>query len=71
MPNKMIKGFVDVFMTSDLIEMETVVALLYVCKDVPAEVIHCHFPASESFLHKKKWLLNCSYNLKEIISVII
>ena len=42
--------------------------LLYVCEDIPAKVIHCDFPTSESFfveinLHKKKWLINCSYNL--------
>ena len=42
--------------------------LLYVCEDIPAKVIHCNFPTSESFFveinfHKKKWLINCSYNL--------
>ena len=42
--------------------------LLYVRKNIPAKVIHCDFPTSESFyveisLHKKKWLLNYSYNL--------
>ena len=36
-------------------------------EDTPAKIIHCDFPTSESFyveirLHKKKWLLNCSYN---------
>ena len=40
---------------------------LYDRKDIPAKVIHCDFPTSESFfveinLHKKKWLINCSYN---------
>ena len=42
-------------------------SLLYVREDIPAKVIHCDFPASESFfveinLHRKKWLINCSYN---------
>ena len=37
---------------------------------IPAKVIHCDFPTSESFfaeisLHKEKWLLNCSYNLQK------
>ena len=41
--------------------------LLFVREDIPAKVIHCDFPTSESFfveinLHKKKWLINCSYN---------
>ena len=41
--------------------------LLYVREDIPAKVICCDFPTSESFLvkinlHKKKWLINCSYN---------
>ena len=40
---------------------------LYVRVDIPAKVIHCDFPTSKSFfveinLHKKKWLINCSYN---------
>ena len=40
---------------------------LYVREDIPAKVIHCHFPTSKSFfveinVHKKKWLINCSYN---------
>ena len=43
--------------------------LLYVPEDIPTKyVVHCDFPTCESFyveinLHKKKWLLNCSYNL--------
>ena len=42
-------------------------SLLYVPEDIRAKVIHCDFPTFESFyveisLHKKKWLLNCSYN---------
>ena len=42
--------------------------LLYVSGYIPAKIIHCDFPTSQSFyvetsLHKKKWLLNCSYNL--------
>ena len=43
--------------------------LLYVREDIPTKyVVHCDFPTCESFyveisLHKKKWLLNCSYNL--------
>ena len=41
--------------------------LLYVCENIPAKVIYCDFPSSESFfvginLHKKKWLINFSYN---------
>ena len=41
--------------------------LLYVREDIPAKVIHCDFPTFERFfveinLHKKKWLINCSYN---------
>ena len=41
--------------------------LLYVREDIPAKVIHCDFPTSESFyveisLHMKKWPLNFSYN---------
>ena len=49
MLNELIKGFVDVFIKS------------------PAKVIHCDCPASKSVfveinLHKKKWLINCSYN---------
>ena len=40
--------------------------LLYFREDIPAKV-HCDFPNAESFfveinLHKKKWLINCSYN---------
>ena len=50
--------------------------LLYVREDIQTKVIHCDFPTFESFyveisLHKKKWLLNCSYNPHIIISVII
>ena len=41
--------------------------LLYVREEIPAKDIHCDFPTSENFLveinlHKKKWLINCSYN---------
>ena len=41
--------------------------LLYIREDIPSKVIQCDFPTSESFfveinLHKKKWLINCSYN---------
>ena len=41
--------------------------LLYVREDIPAKVLHSDFPAAESFypeiiLHKKRWLINCSYN---------
>ena len=43
------------------------VLLLYVREDIPAKVLHSGFPAAESFyveiiLHKKRWLINCSYN---------
>ena len=38
---------------------------LYVREDIPAKIIHCDFPTSESFfveidLYKKKWLIICS-----------
>ena len=39
--------------------------LLYVREDIPAKVLHSDFPASfyaEIILHKKRWLINCSYN---------
>ena len=41
--------------------------LLYVREDIPAKVLHSDFPAAESFyaeiiLHKRRWLINCSYN---------
>ena len=41
--------------------------LLYVREDIPAKVLYSDFPAAESFyaeiiLHKKRWLINCSYN---------
>ena len=41
--------------------------LLYVLEDIPAKVLSNDFPTPESFfveiiLHKKKWLINCSYN---------
>ena len=41
--------------------------LLYVREDIRAKVLHSDFPAAESFsaeiiLHKKRWLINCSYN---------
>ena len=41
--------------------------LLFVGEDIPAKVLSHDFPSTESFfveiiLHKKKWLINCSYN---------
>ena len=41
--------------------------LLYFQEDIPAKVLSHDFPTAESFfikiiLHKKKWLINCSYN---------
>ena len=41
--------------------------LLYVREDIPAKVLHSDFRAAESFyaeiiLHKKRRLINCSYN---------
>ena len=41
--------------------------LLYVREVMPAKVLHSDFPSAESFyaeiiLHKKRWLINCSYN---------
>ena len=40
---------------------------LYVRKDISAKLLSHDFPSAESFfieinLHKKKWLINCSYN---------
>ena len=40
--------------------------LLFVREDIPAKVLSHDFPSTESFfveiiLHKKKWLINCSY----------
>ena len=45
--------------------------LLYVCKDIPAKVIHCDFPASESFfveinLHKKN-PITCTKTISAVI----
>ena len=44
--------------------------LMYVRENIPAKVLHSDFPAAESFyaeiiLHKKRWLINCSYNTHE------
>ena len=41
--------------------------LLCVREDIPAKILSHDFPSAESFfveiiLHKKKWLINCSYN---------
>ena len=41
--------------------------LLYVREDIPAKLLSHDFPSAESFfieinLHKKKWLISCSYN---------
>ena len=41
--------------------------LLYVREDSPAKTFGHDFPSAESFfveitIHKKKWLINCSYN---------
>ena len=41
--------------------------LLYVREDIPTKILSHDFPSAESFfveiiLHKKKWLINCSYN---------
>ena len=49
---------------------------LYVREDITAKVIHCDFPTSESIfieinLHKKKRLINCSYNPHKTISAVI
>ena len=40
---------------------------LYVREDISAKVLHSDFPDAESFyaeiiLHRKRWLINCSYN---------
>ena len=63
--------------TSDVIEEEVAATvkensktnglLLYIREDIPAKVLHSDFPATESFyaeiiIHKKRWLINCSYN---------
>ena len=85
MRSELIKGFFDVFMTSEIKLHDSFPEgqffiegyhtpfrydrngngggiFLYVRKEIPAKVIHCHFPTSESFfveinLHKKKWFL--------------
>ena len=41
--------------------------MLYVAQDISARVFSLNFPSAEGFfveikLHKKKWLINCSYN---------
>ena len=41
--------------------------MLYVREDIPTKLLSHDFPGVESFfveinLHKKKWLINCSYN---------
>ena len=41
--------------------------MLYVAQDISARVLSHNFPSAEGFfveikLHKKKWLINCSYN---------
>ena len=41
--------------------------MLYVREDIPAKLLSHNFPGVESFfveiiLHKKKWIINCSYN---------
>ena len=41
--------------------------MLYVRGDIPAKLLSHDFPSMGSFfieinLHKKKWLVNCSYN---------
>ena len=41
--------------------------MLYVREDIPTKLLNHDFPGVESFfveinLHKKKWLINCSYN---------
>ena len=41
--------------------------MLYVREDIPTKLLSHIFPGVESFfveinLHKKKWLINCSYN---------
>ena len=41
--------------------------MLYVLEDIPTKLLSHDFPGVESFfveinLHKKKWLINCSYN---------
>ena len=54
--------------------------LLYVREDIPAKILSHDFPSAESFfveiiLHKKKWLINCSYspnknNIKNDLEII-
>ena len=41
--------------------------LFYVREDIPTKILSHDFPSAESFfvniiLHKKKWVINCSYN---------
>ena len=45
--------------------------LLYVREDIPAKVLSHEFPTAESFFveiifQKKRWLINCLYNLHKI-----
>ena len=52
---------------NDGFEIAMVVAFFFTSARIFQQVIHCDFPTSESFfveinLHKKKWLINCSYN---------
>ena len=59
-----------------LIEMETVVVFFHMSARIYQLKLSIHFTISESFyfeisLHKKKWLLNCSYNPHKNKSVII
>ena len=66
MLSEMIKAFADVFMMSDR-NGNGCGILLYVREDIPAKVIHCDFPTSESHyveinFRKKKWLSNGFYN---------
>ena len=44
--------------------------MLYIREDTPARVLSHNFPSAKRFfdeiiLHKKKWLINCSYNLNK------
>ena len=46
--------------------------MLYMREDIPAKVLRHKFPSAEGFfikiiLHKKKWLINCSYYPNNVI----
>ena len=64
---EMVKGFVDIFLISESKVDDSCPEGQFIIDGIPAKVLHSDFPAAESFyaeiiLHKKRWLINCSYN---------